>query len=164
MKKNWLKLGLITLAFQISFVSCKEETTKENMETNEISFEKEGELYLIKNSGDTIQKLDIEFAKTPYEIETGLMYREGMEDNQGMLFVYNYSSQHGFWMKNTYFPLDIIYFDTDSTLVNIQANAEPRSETSLPSDGPVQFVLEINGGLSEKWNLEKGDKISFEEL
>ena len=92
------------------------------------------------------------------------MYRENMKENEGMLFVYNFSSQHGFWMKNTYFPLDIIYFAADSSLVNIQANTTPRSETSLPSEGPAQFVLEINGGLSEKWNLEKGDKISFEEF
>ena len=133
------------------------------MEATEISFEKEGEAFLIKSTGDTLQKLDIEFARSAYEIETGLMYRSSMNDNQGMLFVYQNASPHSFWMKNTYIPLDIIYFAEDSTLINIQANAEPRSEENLPSEGPSKFVLEINGGLAERWDLEKGDQISFRE-
>ena len=133
------------------------------MEATEISFEKEGEAFLIKSTGDTLQKLDIEFARSAYEIETGLMYRSSMNDNQGMLFVYQNASPHSFWMKNTYIPLDIIYFAEDSTLINIQANAEPRSEENLPSEVPSKFVLEINGGLAERWDLEKGDQISFRE-
>jgi uncharacterized membrane protein (UPF0127 family) len=64
-------------------------------------------------------------------------------------------------MRNTQIPLDIIYFDVNRTIVSIQKNAKPFDETSLPSEGPAKYVLEINAGLSSEWKLEKGDKIQF---
>ena len=64
-------------------------------------------------------------------------------------------------MKNTRIALDIIYISTDSTIVSFQKNAKPFDESSLPSNAPAKFVLEINAGLSDRWNLEVGDKISF---
>jgi len=67
-------------------------------------------------------------------------------------------------MKNTYIALDIIYIDTDNTIINIAKNTEPLNETSLFSDAPTKYVLEINAGLSEKRGVKKGDKISFSEL
>jgi hypothetical protein len=64
-------------------------------------------------------------------------------------------------MKNTEIPLDIIYLNADKEIVNIQKNAKPFDETSLTSEAPSQYVLEVNAGLSDAWKLEKGDKISF---
>ncbi|MCP9201446.1 DUF192 domain-containing protein [Gramella sp. GC03-9] len=159
-------LSLISLAFFTGslFTSCEDEKKPDEIETEEISFTKEAELYLIKASGDTIEKLDVELAETAYEHQTGLMYRDGMEDNQGMLFVYDDERVRSFYMKNTYFSLDIIYFAGDSTYVSVQENTTPMSETSLPSEGPTQFVLEVNGGLSAPWNLAEGDRISFTRL
>ncbi|MGA8854575.1 MAG: DUF192 domain-containing protein [Christiangramia sp.] len=162
MKKRVLSIATLSLFLSLSFTSCdSDEKKEENIETDPIAFTKEGELYLIKASGDTIQKLDIELAESDYEHQTGLMYRESMEENQGMLFLYNSERVRSFYMKNTYIPLDIIYYDADSTLVSIQKNATPRDETSLPSEGPSQYVLEINGGLSDEWDLQKEDKMSF---
>ncbi|MDX1427627.1 MAG: DUF192 domain-containing protein, partial [Salegentibacter mishustinae] len=66
--------------------------------------------------------------------------------------------------KNTYIPLDIIYFAADSTAVSFQKNAQPQDETSLPSGEPAQFVLELNAGLADDWNIEVGDKIDFERV
>ena len=153
----------ISLAL-LNLNACKEEEKNRDsdiIKNDPIAFEKEGELYLLKNTGDTIKKLDIEIAETSYEHATGLMYRNEMEDTQAMLFTYPSAAIRNFYMKNTYFPLDIIYYDADSLLVSIQKNAQPRDETSLPSEAPAQFVLEINSGLSDDWNLEKGDKITF---
>ena len=164
MKRKKLKLIGISLFATISLFSCKDEEHTQSIETKQINFEKEGELYLIKPAGDTLKKLDIEFAETAYERATGLMYREGMQINQGMLFIYGAAAPRSFYMKNTYFPLDIIYFDADSLLVSIQKEAVPKDETSLPSEGPAKFILEVNGGLSDEWNLEKGDKINFSKL
>lgn len=157
-----LSLAALSLLVSMSFTSCNDKDKKEeSIETDPITFTKEAELYLIKASGDTIQKLDIELAESDYEHQTGLMYRENMEDHQGMLFIYDTERVRSFYMKNTYIPLDIIYYGADSTLVSIQKNATPRDETSLPSEGPTQFILEINGGLSDEWGLEKDDKMSF---
>ncbi|MUP46746.1 DUF192 domain-containing protein [Gramella sp. BOM4] len=164
MKKGYSTLLTLALTCGLFFTSCEDEKKPEEIETEEISFTKEGELYLIKASGDTIVELDIELAETAYEHQTGLMYREGMENDQGMLFVYNDERVRSFYMKNTYFSLDILYFAGDSTFVSSQVNTTPLDETSLPSEGSTQFVLEVNGGLSSDWDLGEGDKISFKRL
>ena len=158
----FLSLGMASM---ILFSSCKEDGQPEKEIIEErIEFTKEGELSLIKPQGDTIKKIDIEIADTQYEHETGLMYRESMEESQGMLFIYDNAAPRAFYMKNTYIPLDIIYYASDSTAVSFYENAEPMDETSLPSGEPTQYVLEINAGLIEKWNIEVGDKIYFERI
>ncbi|MBT8319761.1 MAG: DUF192 domain-containing protein [Gramella sp.] len=144
------------------FLACESEKKSETIETDPITFTKEGEVYLIKASGDTLKKLDVELSETDYEHQTGLMYRESMQEDQGMLFIYDSERERSFYMKNTYIPLEIIYYEADSSLVSIQKNATPRDETSLPSEGPAQFVLEINGGLSDQWGIADGDRFSFQ--
>ena len=64
-------------------------------------------------------------------------------------------------MKNTKIPLDIIYIGDKLQIVSFQKNAKPFDETSLPSEAPAKYVLEINAGLSDEWQLEIGDKIDF---
>lgn len=142
-----------------SIFSCAEDTKNTSIETDEIPFTKEGELFLLK-AGDTLQKLDIEFAITPYEQQTGLMYRNTLEANQGMLFIYSKEAIHSFYMKNTYIPLDLIFFGQDSVAVSFQENAKPLDETSLPSKVPAQFILEINAGKVKEWNISEGDKMT----
>ena len=158
MKKPILGIAGIALLCSLSFSSCEDDKKEETIDTDPITFTKEGEIYLIKASGDTLRKLDVELAETDYEHQTGLMYRESMDNDKGMLFIYDNARTRSFFMKNTYIPLDIIYYGADSTLVSIQKNATPRDETSLPSEGPTQFILEINGGLSDQWGIEQGDK------
>ncbi|HET8754113.1 MAG TPA: DUF192 domain-containing protein [Salinimicrobium sp.] len=155
---------LILLLFSNFMISCNDEPENPPVETEPIEFKKEGELYLVKSSGDTIKKLDIEIADNAYERQTGLMYRKSLETNQGMLFIYNEEAPRSFYMKNTYIPLDILFFDEDSIAVSFQENAVPLDESSLASEAPAQFILEINAGLVEEWNIEVGDKIDFERL
>ncbi len=151
----------IVLGFTAGFLlSCAEESKDSSIETPEISFQKEGELYLLK-SGDTLQKIAIEFAESDYERQTGLMYRKSLGENEGMLFVYPSEAMRSFYMKNTYIPLDIIFYNKDSAAVSFQENAKPLDETSLPSKVPAQFILELNAGKVKEWNIEVGDKIDF---
>jgi uncharacterized membrane protein (UPF0127 family) len=79
-----------------------------------------------------------------------------------MLFIFPDVSYRSFYMKNTKIPLDIIYIDEQKTIVSFQKNAKPFDETSLPSEAPAKYVLEIKGGLSDEWQLEVGDQIEFE--
>ncbi len=151
---------LIIALIAVIFVSCGSEEKDSAIDTPDITFTKEGELFLMKN-GEQIKKIDIEVASTPYEWETGLMYRESMEDDQGMLFIYTGESQRNFYMKNTYIPLDIIFYDSDSTVVSYYENAQPLDETSIPSEEPAKFILEVNAGKVQEWNVETGDKIDF---
>lgn len=148
-----------TIAFSI-VTSCKED--KKVIKTVEISFTKEGELTLFKSDTDSIiSKIDIEIADTEYDTQTGLMYRNSMKENQGMLFVFKDIKHRSFYMKNTKFPLDLIYIDGSKNIVSFQENAQPLDESSLPSNTPAKYVLEVNAGLVNKWQLTIGDRMEF---
>ncbi len=150
----------LTLALFLA-TGCKDEP-KRTVETQPVTFTKEGTLSLVKAETDSVLvQLDIEIAEGEYETQTGLMYRESMEKGQGMLFVFPEEAYHSFYMKNTRFPLDIIYVDRDSVVTSIIKNAQPLQESSLPSTQPVMYVLEVNAGLSEAWGLQEGDRIRF---
>lgn len=159
MKRTKYTLASIFLISTL-LVSCGNDPKEPEVEIQEIEFKKEGELQVLKD-GEITQTLDIEIADTPYEWETGLMYRESMEDNQGMLFIYPNAAERSFYMKNTYISLDLIFMNSDTTIVSIKENAIPRDETSIPSNVPARFILEINGGKTEEWNIEVGDKMRF---
>ena len=116
---------------------------------------------LSKASGEAIATLDVEFAETNYERETGLMHRTSMKENQAMLFIFPAEFPREFYMKNTLIPLDIIYLDSNKKIVSLQENAKPLDETGLPSEIPAMYVLEVNAGLAQKWSLEIGDMITF---
>ena len=162
MRRNKLLFSFIIAVGM--FTACEKDSEKDSIDTEPIVFKKEGELRLEKASGEVIREIDIEIADDNFERETGLMYRESMEDNQGMLFIFENAAPRSFYMKNTLIPLDLIYFGSDSTAVSFQLNAKPKDLTPLPSEEPAQFVLEINAGLVEEWNVEIGDKIDFEIL
>lgn len=151
-----ISLGILS----ILNTSCKEE--QKTVKPIVISFEKEGELSLRKaNSDSLITTLNIEIADDEYQTQTGLMYRDHMDKKQGMLFIFPDERPRSFYMKNTQIPLDIIYINSNKKVVSIQKNAKPFDETSLPSKGPTKYVLEINGGLSDTWNIEPGDYVDF---
>lgn len=159
LSKSAYFLGL--LAILISF-SCKEDQ-KTVIETAPVTFTKEGSLTITKQEKDSLLvTLDIEIAESEYETQTGLMYRKGMETNQGMLFIFPDVAMHSFYMKNTEFSLDIIFIDENLKIASIQKNAQPYKEDGLSSGVPVKYVLEVNAGLSDTWSLEIGDEIEFE--
>jgi hypothetical protein len=84
-----------------------------------------------------------------------------MEKNQGMLFIFPNEAMHSFYMKNTEFPLDIIYIDANQKIASFQKNAQPYDESGLTSKVPIKYVLEVNAGLSDEMGLQVGDSISF---
>lgn len=151
---------LIIGSFLFSLASCKEDNKLVN--PIKIEFKKEGELSLYDSKSDSIiTTFNIEIADTDYETQTGLMHRHSMKDDSAMLFIFPEMSLRYFYMKNTYIPLDIIYLNKNKVIVSIQENAKPLSETSLPSQFPAQYVLEINAGSSQKWSIEIGDSMEF---
>ncbi len=150
------------LSLCLGFISCK-EASKKIVTTAPITFTKEGSLSVYKQETDSLLiQLDIEIAETAYETQTGLMYRNSMEDGQGMLFIFPEIAYHSFYMKNTKFPLDIIYIDEQLKVASIIKNAQPLDESSLPSQVPVKYVLEVKAGLSDVWGINTGDRITFQ--
>ncbi len=155
------KSSVILIVVALLLFSCKEES-KKTIATQSIDFTHEGDLSIFLNSSDTLKtKFNIEFAETDYETQTGLMYRKGMDSNQGMLFIFPDERVHSFYMKNTEFPLDIIYIKEDLRIASFQENAQPLNESGLTSQVPIKYVLEINGGLAQELGLSIGDSISF---
>jgi len=154
----WSSIGLGFLVVN----ACK-DGKQPPVKQSTITFTKEATASLYKSKSDSlIVTLDVEIADDSYQIQTGLMYRDHLEDHQSMLFIFPNEQYRSFYMKNTKIPLDIIYFDAQKRIVSIQKNAKPFDETSLPSEAPAQYVLEVNAGLSDLWGLEKGDYISYE--
>lgn len=112
-----------------------------------------GEAWVIFGS-DTVHA---ELARTPEERQMGLMYRESLEPGRGMLFVFSDSQTRGFWMANTFIPLDIAYLDENLRIVDIQA-MEPETTDPYNSARPAMFALEVPQG----WFAEKGIGIGAE--
>lgn len=164
--KMFVPVRVLALLFLSLFIiiSCKTEPKKE-IKTETITFAKEGELTISSSESDsTLVQFDIEIAEAEYETQTGLMYRDAMEENQGMLFIFDDVAMHSFYMKNTQIALDIIYIDENLKIASFQKNAKPFDETGLSSGIPIKYVLEINAGLSDKMGLTVGDRISYNKL
>lgn len=106
----------------------------------------------------------VELAKTAQQQEQGLMFRESLESNQGMLFIFESLGNYPFWMKNTLIPLDIIWINSNQEIVFISRNTSICKEEPCQSINPnkeAKYVLEINAGISEEINLNIGDKLEL---
>ncbi len=90
----------------------------------------------------------------------GLMYVRDLPPDRGMLFVFEQPQFAGFWMKNTYLSLDLIFIAQDGTVVNIAPDAEPLSLQPIESAAPVRYVLELVAGTAAKIGLKAGDRIT----
>jgi uncharacterized membrane protein (UPF0127 family) len=103
----------------------------------------------------------VEVAVTPEQQERGLMYREHLATDGGMLFIAERPRVHTFWMKNTLIPLDMIFIGADRKIVGIVENAEPQTLTERRVNGPSQYVLEIGGGLSSQLGIRAGQDVEL---
>lgn len=101
----------------------------------------------------------VELALTGEERAIGLMHREQMDEDAGMLFRFDTSRPVAMWMKNTLIPLDMIFIRADGTVANVHQNAVPHSEKIIESGEPVLYVLELNGGIAEKVGIKPGDRV-----
>lgn len=104
----------------------------------------------------------VEIADDEEERSQGLMFREHLDRGAGMLFVYPEPQRAAFWMKNTLIPLDILFLDQTGEITTIHANAVPGDLTPLPGGDSVFAVLEINGGLAERYGISVGTQMRHE--
>ena len=98
----------------------------------------------------------IEIAEDTAERSAGLMYRQDMADDHGMLFVFEQTREVAFWMKNTPMPLDLVFVGQDGTISSIR-QGEPQSQAVIGSGAPVRFVLELKAGTAARQGIEAGD-------
>jgi uncharacterized membrane protein (UPF0127 family) len=108
----------------------------------------------------------VEVASTAGEREHGLMSRTQLDVDKGMLFVFEKEEVYPFWMKNTLIPLDMLWIDSNYRVVYIERNALPCASDPCPVFNPgkkAKYVLEINGGLSDKIGIKEGDLVNIKE-
>jgi uncharacterized membrane protein (UPF0127 family) len=106
-----------------------------------------------------IHVITAELARTAEQREIGLMFRESMAANHGMLFVFDQLGQQCFWMKNTLLPLDVAFIADNGIIVNTD-RMKPRTLDSHCSSRPVRFVLEMNDGWFAKRGITAGSKLT----
>jgi uncharacterized membrane protein (UPF0127 family) len=100
----------------------------------------------------------VEIARTPRQQNVGLMFRPLLARGRGMLFEFSANQPVAFWMKNCPAPIDMLFIEKDGTVLSI-ANAQPNSETPIPSGGPITGVLEIRGGGAAEIDAAPGDQV-----
>jgi uncharacterized membrane protein (UPF0127 family) len=104
------------------------------------------------------ERVTAEIAEKPKDRQRGLMFRESMPENHGMLFLFPDEILRSFWMKNTPLPLSIAYADSSGRIVHI-ADAQPHSERLISSERPARYVLEMNQGWFRRHGVYPGDEI-----
>jgi uncharacterized membrane protein (UPF0127 family) len=110
------------------------------------------------------ERFSVELAETREKQALGLMFRDSLPADHGMLFIFPVESMQSFWMKNTRIPLDIFYFDEELRLVNVAENARPCRTPrcpGYPSTGPAKYVLELNAGKAAELGAGAGDVLEL---
>ena len=105
--------------------------------------------------------LRVEVVETLEKQERGLMFRQSLPENEGMLFVYREPQELAFWMRNTFIPLDIVFVGADGIILNIH-QARPLDESVLyRSAGAAKYVIETNQGWFSRHGIRPGDRVTF---
>ncbi|MCW5717314.1 MAG: DUF192 domain-containing protein [Bauldia sp.] len=112
------------------------------------------------DTGDHV--FTVEWAVTDAERARGLMFRTEMAPDHGMVFDFFREGPVSFWMRNTLISLDMIFIRSDGTVLSIAQNTTPLSDTAVPSNGAVRYVLEVIGGTAARLSIDPGDKIDLE--
>jgi hypothetical protein len=115
---------------------------------------------LVLHTADgTERALDVELAVSREQQAQGLMYRQSLAADAGMLFIYRPARPVSMWMKNTLIPLDMLFIAEDGEIVKTVERTVPFSLTTISSDGRVRAVLEINGGMINRLGIRPGDRL-----
>ena len=111
-----------------------------------------------------VELFDVEIATTSQQRGRGLMEREFLAHDEGMLFLYDSERMVSMWMKNTLIPLDMLFVDDDGIIRHIARETEPLSLDVISSEVPVVAVLEIPGGVAQDLGITVGDRLAYERI
>ncbi len=117
-------------------------------------------LSITTTAGKT-RRFTVEIARTEAQQAQGLMNRQSLAPDRGMIFPYDPPVAASFWMKNTLIPLDIIFIRTDGVIARIEANTVPLSLDPVMADEPVGTVLELAGGRAAELGIAAGAKVEW---
>ena len=163
---NKTVIQILFLFILFIFSTCqKQEDVKidalDKKDTNKTKFTKMGEVYFQDSLKKLVSKIDAEIAETEETRHLGLMFRENIKEDQGMLFIFEDEEPQGFYMRNTIIPLDIIFVNSKKQIVKIHKHTVPFSEKTLPSIKPSIYVVEVNAGYTDKFGIQEGFYIDW---
>lgn len=154
-------LFLLTMTLLACF-ACRPEAKETPEEPKpKYEFRKDGELVVKAPDGSVKGSFDIEIAQSEEALQRGLKFRESMEPNQGMLFIFDGRQSYGFWMKDTYLSLDMLFINYENEIFYIAENTTPFSEDPIEPDGYNLYTLELIAGTCKRLNIQKGDTIEW---
>jgi uncharacterized membrane protein (UPF0127 family) len=122
----------------------------------------DGTFTIVVSQGEARAGVRVEVAATLDDRQRGLMFRQELAEDAGMLFLFGREVQTGFWMRNTYVPLDIAYIGADRRVIEVK-QGEPLDESLLTPDGPYLYVLELNAGWFERHGMGPGAVVTLPE-
>lgn len=108
-----------------------------------------------------VRHFQVEVMRTDEERARGLMFRRDLLPDRGMLFDFEKNDRIFMWMKNTYLPLDMVFFGKDGRVVSIARDTEPLSERLISSGEPATTVIELNAGTASKLGIDVGDRLIY---
>lgn len=155
-----MKESIIFILFVVFLVGANLFWVNKNYDLDSKPAQKvEQKISAIKIAGKTIK---VELADTPEKIVQGLSGRVSIEEDGGMLFIFESSSKQAFWMKDMHFSIDMIWLAEDGRVAFIKHSATPESfPTVFAPDKDAKYVLEVRAGFAKKNNLKVGDGVEF---
>ena len=148
------KMSAMTLVRVVSILCLGLLLSAQSGEDGDLDTAFDKDVLVIAASEHACYVFDVYLAITPQQRSRGLMFVRHMPQFTGMLFVYAQASVLSIWMKNTYIPLDILFIRADGSIANIWTHAEPLSLESMRSIEPLNFVLELNAGVTERLRID----------
>lgn len=152
---------LLSLMLLFGFAACRTAPDDEPLARNSATWRVDGALDFVRPDGSVIRTVDLEIAADAESRRVGLMNRRQITDDQAMLFVFDAPDMQSFWMANTPLPLDIIFVDADSQVVNIARRTKPLSHERVNSTGPAKYVVEVRGGFADRYGLTDSTRIRW---
>jgi uncharacterized membrane protein (UPF0127 family) len=128
-------------------LSCRGAAQESPRAPSTVTFEAEGKRLAV---------FEVEVVSNPADRARGLMFRESLAPDRGMLFIFEAKEEHPFWMKNTLISLDLIFLDDDGTVLGTIRNAKTQSEASLSIKVPSRYVLEVPAGTCGRLGIQRG--------
>lgn len=157
-----MRLLLCILAALALVSACGGDATPNRRSTEvEIPFRKDGTLTFVRNGADVLT-IDVEIAESDSARERGLMQRRSLPEKSGMLFVFEEERPQSFWMGNTPLGLDLIFVNADSEIVDVDKYNRPYDPSSIVSDFPAQYVVEVPAGFSDRHGISESHRIRWE--